>query len=351
MADLRQTGKYGVVYLPNGAGISVSNQALTPVASKEIGGTTYTDRFVYKSGSMWNKGQALSVRVAGISGELSLLEPGTSADKISLKACAFFKDNSSTTATVVSAQADLALTRPTSGSSTVVNLIVVDVATKAASVVAGTQGTRVATINAAGGYPYVGVDKLVIGAVALDSTASATVLAEEIEYVYYGTSRLVQERCDLPGYDILPAEGGVLLQEALPKIHTGGLARVVYASFYDQSAVLMQAGDTSKWDISTDIGTVEMIAQNDLFGQKDTVGAPKWSGSISRFYVKDDLLFKLALEQKRAIVKLYPNKNESTKYYMGAVIIKSWKHSCAENAAQVNDISFEGDGNLIKVGF
>ena len=62
MSDLRQTGKYGVVYLPNGNGIPVANKELTPVASKEIGGITYTDQFLYAANSLWNKGKKLSLK-------------------------------------------------------------------------------------------------------------------------------------------------------------------------------------------------------------------------------------------------------------------------------------------------
>jgi hypothetical protein len=43
---MRITGKRAQLYAPTGAGISLSNQALTTAASKVIQGTTYTNRFL-----------------------------------------------------------------------------------------------------------------------------------------------------------------------------------------------------------------------------------------------------------------------------------------------------------------
>jgi hypothetical protein len=352
MADLRQTGKYGQVYLPSGSGVLVSNQALTKSASKEIGGVTYTNQFYGTTGALWNKGKDMSVRIPGIIGDLSLLTPGTANSTVDMAATSIYLNNSSTSATAISAQAGLVLTRPTSSTLTVVNLVVVNTGTKAASVVVGSEAAaRSASFNTAGGYPYVAVDEIIVGAVVLTTVPAAVVAASEIEYTLYGTNTLVQERSDIPGYEILPAEGGVLVQEALIGAHTAGATRGVYATYYDLQAVLLQVADTTKWSLSSTVGTVSMLAQGDLNPQTDLAGSPTWSGSLERFYVKDSLLFKLAMEQKRGIIKLFPNRNEPTKYYLGSVVFATWGHTCDNAAAQTQPLSFTGDGPLKAVGF
>lgn len=354
MADLRQTGKYGQIFLPNGAGVSIANQALTKSASKEIGGVSYANRFYGAANALFNKGQDVSVRIPGIVGNLSLLTPGSSVNTVDLAATQIFKDNSSQTATSISAQTGIVCTRPTTSTATntIVNLVVINTGTRAASVKVGTKGpTRSATFNVAGGYPYVAADEIIVGAVVFDATASATVAADEIEYTLYGTSTLVQERSDIPGYEIMASEGGVLLEAALIGAHTAGATRGVYASYYDLQAVMMQVGDTSKWSLASTVGTTEMLAQGDINPQVDLSGAPTWSGSLERFYVKDSLLFKLAMETKRGIIKLFPNRNETTKYFIGAVVFDTWSHSCDQGAAQTQPLSFKGDGPLKAVGF
>lgn len=99
----------------------------------------------------------------------------------------------------------------------------------AITAVSGTDGTSFTeTRGSAGGPPLIAVDSVEIGQVRTTTTSAAVVAATEI-YQVVGTH---QERADYPLYNVRYEDGGVEFLSALPLIHTGSVAKAVYASHY-----------------------------------------------------------------------------------------------------------------------
>lgn len=100
----------------------------------------------------------------------------------------------------------------------------------AVAVVAGTDGATTAfseTRGAAGGPPYIPVGSIEIGQVRTTTSASAVVAASEI----FSVVGMHVERADFPLYNISYDAGTVAFLAALPAIHTGDVAKGVYASY------------------------------------------------------------------------------------------------------------------------
>ena len=97
------------------------------------------------------------------------------------------------------------------------------------AVVEGYEGTSFsATRGVPGGPPYIPTTSSEIGQVRYTSTTAAAVDDDEI-YQVPGTH---QERADYPVWDEDWANGEITFAAANPLIHTGGVTRAVYASYY-----------------------------------------------------------------------------------------------------------------------
>lgn len=98
----------------------------------------------------------------------------------------------------------------------------------ALAAVNGTDNTAFSeTRGAAGGPPLIPVGSIEIGQVKTTSITAADVLASEIVQI----AGLSLERSDYPVYEIDYATGEITFAEALPSIHTGTVAKKVYARF------------------------------------------------------------------------------------------------------------------------
>lgn len=339
----RITGKRGELWIPTGDGISLSNQALTKNATKTIQGVAYANRFYGTSSrTAWNRSKGMSARLQGIVGEASIT-PGTANDTVDVSAFTFYRDNGA--AVSVAAQT-VTLSRAAAGAQW--HMLVTSV-TGGVSAVAGkvsaSTSAFVDTWDAVAGPAYISTDETLIGAVKLTPGSAGPVAAGDITYSL-ASGTLIQERSDIPGFAILPMEGGVLLNEALLGCHTAGAARTVYASFYNQYPLVTKIGDVDTWSLSGSSNTVSMEAMGDYAAETDFSGPVTWSGSFSRFYVGDARAWDTAMERRTAIVRLYPDSESSSVYYEGAIIISSWGVSVGVGAAVKENISFNGDGNL-----
>ncbi|MFP5259298.1 MAG: hypothetical protein ACLGQH_09765 [Acidobacteriota bacterium] len=100
----------------------------------------------------------------------------------------------------------------------------------AISVVSGTEGSAFTDVRgAAGGPPLIAVNSIEIGQVRYSSLTAADVAATEIFQVI-GTH---QERYDYPTFQINYEDGTVICDSAVPTIHTGTLAKGIFAEFYE----------------------------------------------------------------------------------------------------------------------
>jgi hypothetical protein len=133
---------------------------------------------------------------------------------------------------------ELSVVRAVSTDTHAITSITVD-SSGALAAVAGTDGTAFSeTRAAAGGPPLIPVGSIEIGQVRTTSSTAGVVLASEIFQVV-GTHT---ERADFPLYEAnygpvieggveTKAGGSVTMYDALPLIHTGPVARRVYASY------------------------------------------------------------------------------------------------------------------------
>jgi hypothetical protein len=285
------------------------------------------------------------VRLQGIVGEATIIPTPSTNDSVTVSGFSFYKDNGTVVTVTTGA---LELTRDATKAQW--HMIKTN-ASGTLAVVAGTVSADTSfteTWDGAGGPGYVATTDILIGAIKLTPGSAGAVLSSEIVYSLPVAGTLLQERSDVPGYQILPMEGGVLVNDAagLLGCHTAGVTRTFYATYYDQYSVLIKVGDTEGWTLSGSTDTIEMEAQGDLAAQSDISGAVKWSGTLSRFYISDDIIFKMAMNRRTAILRLYPNADETTKYFEGAAVISDWGFDNSVGNACKENVSFTGDGNL-----
>lgn len=130
--------------------------------------------------------------------------------------------------TTVTATANTAITRPATAVAKV-NSITVNAA-GAIAVVAGTDGSTTTfseTRGAAGGPPLIPVDSIEIAQVRVTSNTAAVITTAQI-FSVVGTHT---EMANFPLYTIDYSTGSISYFAALPKIHTGTVAKRTYASY------------------------------------------------------------------------------------------------------------------------
>jgi len=182
------------------------------------------------------KGQAPVVRPDGARSGFAIT-PGISGsnNKIDVAAGAAFVGGVDL---AVNASADLSVTRTPAGGVNQITSIIVDNA-GVISAVAGTEGTGfVATRGAAGGPPYIPVDKIELGQVKLTSNTDAPVLASEID-------QNVMERYDIPSFVTVPEEAAIRMLTALDKRHTADVTKGIWAKHYEP--VFNDIPEASNW--------------------------------------------------------------------------------------------------------
>lgn len=134
------------------------------------------------------------------------------------------------------------ITRPLTNVSKVNSITITDAG--AIAVVAGTSGTTTAfveTRGAAGGPPLIPVGSIEIGQVRVTTTAAAVITAAQI----YTVPGLHVERSDYPVYALDYATGEITFAAALPLIHTGAVAKKVYAR--GATPLFAPIANTSDW--------------------------------------------------------------------------------------------------------
>lgn len=109
----------------------------------------------------------------------------------------------------------------------IINAVTVN-ASGALAVVTGTEGDSFSTTRgAAGGPPLIPVGSIEIGHVRLTSRTAGVVQASEIR----ATPGDTVERYDYPLFEVDYTKGRTVFASPLPTIHTGGVAKGVYASY------------------------------------------------------------------------------------------------------------------------
>jgi len=83
------------------------------------------------------------------------------------------------------------------------------------------------TRGAAGGPPFIAVDEIEVAQVRVNTSASASIDSGEI----FSVVGLHTERADFPLFNVEYDEGQVRFLAEVPQIHTGSVAKKVYASY------------------------------------------------------------------------------------------------------------------------
>jgi hypothetical protein len=187
------------------------------------------DRTTFTSGAtLWSRrsGNAPIIRPNGLlTGGAITVATAAGADDVDVAALTC---NLNGVVTSVSSAADVEITRPSTAVAKV-NSITVN-ASGSVVVVAGADGsdsTFSETRGANGGPPFIPVDSIEIGQVRVTSDTAAAIVASEI----FTVPGLHVEQAINPGFTINYNGGSVSFLAALPAVHTGGVAKKVYASY------------------------------------------------------------------------------------------------------------------------
>jgi hypothetical protein len=203
----------------------------------------------------------------------------------------------------VAADADIAVTRGVSTDTHCITSITV-ASDGTIAAVAGTDGTAFSTTRGeAGGPPLIPVGSIEIAQVRLDSVTAAPIAADEI-FQIYGDSL---EKSDNPVRNSENALAGTItFASALPLIHTGGVARKVYARVATPIfAELGLARDFVPAERSSSVGT-EQYYQSTEGTESVSLAAASFTVGLTDG-VTDPLLSQ---EGNSVMVKYQPDKNK-----------------------------------------
>jgi hypothetical protein len=202
----------------------------------------------------------------------------------------------------VAASANLAITRAAAGGAPYKTTSITITAAGAIAAVAGTDGAaQVETRGAAGGPPFIPVDSIEIGQVRLGSITAAPIAAGEI----YQVPGLHQERADLPVYSADYLAGKVTFASALPPIHTGSVAKRVYARV--ALPIFAEIPNTKDWVPAKETLSVQSDAYYDgvVGSSSSSIGAASFSVALNDGH--GDLLVQN--EGKNLLWMFKPDKN------------------------------------------
>ncbi len=221
--------------------------------------------------------------------------------------------------TSVGAGADTAITRPTGGSpaNTHNKSSITITGAGAIAVAKGTDGTAHSTTRgAAGGPPLIPVDSIEIAQIWLSSASAGVITAAEIKQVVgthcerYDYPTWQEKRFNVSGGVI--GNAGILFASALPLIHTGSVAKAVYAQYYEPAFT-----DVPKSSDFVPPETSHSVTSKQIYSQ--TLGSSSASLNQGSFtaYLEDGISDGLlGLKNDNLFFKFFQNKLNSTPYIL-----------------------------------
>jgi len=206
---------------------------------------------------------------------------------------------------VAASVATLTITRPATAVSKV-NSITVN-SSGAFAVVAGTDGSTTAfseTRAAAGGPPLIPVGSIEVAQVRVISNTAAVITAAQIFQVI-GTHR---ETASYPQYTVNYSEGTITLLAALPLIHTGVVAKAIYASYAAPIFAEIALADAFKAPETTHAVSSTQIYNTTLGSSKATLGQGAFTA-----YLDDGVTDPLVeLKNEYLWFRFYPSRYSSS---------------------------------------
>ena len=291
------TGKGAKVSLSFNDGIATV-AAMTLNASYSYSGETLVDRvYTLGTGRMINSRPAANP-FAYVNGILDGADiSSTVSNEIAVTAGNMLISN---VAVAIIADTSITVTRP-AATQAKYDAVVVNTGTGVVTIVAGTDTTAgtgkaglLETYGAgAGQKPLIAADELLLCYLAIDSTAgiiaSNEMLFDDREWASVS-------------YKMLPSVGAVMISEALPKLHTGGVARPVYFSGkYWESTALANVGDAQQWSVTPNTSSVSAVT---FTGGPSESQIDNWSFTFNQLFTDAKSLDAIYNRQGYAAVKL-----------------------------------------------
>ena len=203
------------------------------------------------------------------------------------------------------AAGNVTITRPATAVSKVCSITVDNTGTLA--VVAGTDGTTTAFSEdraAAGGPPLIPVGSIEIGQVRVTSNTAAVIAASQL----YSVVGLHVERADFPLFDLNYATGSVKFLAALPLIHTGPVAKQVFASYASPIfGEVSLASDFVPPETSHSVSSTQIYGTT-LGSTSSTLGQGSFTAYLSNG-ISDGLV---ALKNQSLWFRFYPDRYASS---------------------------------------
>lgn len=271
--------------------------------------------FTISGGTIWSgkSGYAPDVRPNGIVSGRNMLSAGTTNDTIKIAAFTAYSKGTLQTVSATSAT----ISRPTSGGAYKICSITM-ASDGSIAVVAGTEATGAVFSelrNVDGGAPYIPVNSVEIGQIRVTASTAAAISSTEIFQVP-GTHA---ERYDGPVWTesnigkgqaaTVSAETNahVKFASAIPLIHTGGVAKKVYMSYYSPTfSEVQKAFDFTPVENSHSV-TSQQYYRGTIGSVSSTIGQGGFTALLDDG-VTDSLV---AEKDAKLTVRFYPNINAS----------------------------------------
>lgn len=283
---------------------AVSYTAMTDSGDSKVftvtGGSVYSNKEGYEP----------SVRPNGIVTGRNILSTHASDNTVTVSAFTAYALGVEQTVSAGTA----VVTRPASGKYNINSITMTSSGTL--EVVTGTDGDAWADgRDAAGSAPYIPADSVEIGQVKLNDDADAVILASEI-FQAVGTHT---ERFDFPTWSVNAVGAGdaadvtakknayIEFGSALPEIHTAGVAKKVYISFYTPVyAELSRTLDFTPVENSHSVSSTQYY--NGTIG---SVSSSLGQGGFTALMTDNVTDALVANKDKTLTIRFYPDRNKS----------------------------------------
>lgn len=284
------------------------------------------------------------VRLDGVRSGL-VITPGSGFNEVDISAGEIYLSGN---LVEVSAATVTGLTRPTTTGEILVSAITVDGA-GSFTVTPSTEGASSTTRGAAGGPPFIPVDEVLVGYVAMtyyDGSASGEKVVTAGEIDSYSKEYAAIPSAKVNYYDEDQEVGTIELANVLPEIHAataagpGTAVRNVYASYYEPQ--FEEVPDAKDFSFDEDVSTYKSKAYKDA-SEETAVGTPSWSGSFDAYWTRVEDILNLVKGSKRWI-KHYPD-SDLTDHWAGRAVLKVGRQSPVDDNMMAS-VTLEGSGKL-----
>jgi hypothetical protein len=296
-----RSGRYAAVY---------ASYQSTPVQSAWLPTTwTTASKYVSVGSNFWlhSYDHQVEVRVNGCVSGFNVTAGATNT--VQIAAGTLYTAGSLTT---VAADSVAALAAATASGSRIVHALIYSTS-GGLQKISGVSGAASTTRGTAGGPPFIPVNAVVIAYVTRAYGAAAVITSAEITY----TSFDGREWTNAPGVDeIRPLLGRAYFLTVPASVHTGSVPPKVYWRGYSFNNNFIKIGEIKNWSLNVTIASEDATVQNS-FAMENDEGRKTYALSYEEF-ISDAIHSTFAHVVNGngdRIFKMFPNRNEATKYW------------------------------------